>query len=173
MIIEDIIYFAGLFDGEGSVEISQTRQRGGTLYYELAIRVVNTDEDIMLWLVNVFGGSLYARKRVYHNCKQSFTWSLGPKKSLWLLKLVLPYLRIKKKRAELAIYFEEGKIERGRNRGRFGFVRKLDKYRVLEEAQFILMRELNQRGTMLGVGPEGLRRPAKPGEQTPTGEVNA
>ena len=56
-----------------------------------------------------------------------------------LLKVIYPYLRIKKPQAELAIAFQERR-----------HICLSKQNRVLEAADWILMRKLNQRGKLYG-----------------------
>jgi hypothetical protein len=54
------------------------------------------------------------------------------------LEVILPYLRLKKPQAELAIQFGKARTARGKH--------KTDEQLAVEEAQLMLMRQYNKRG---------------------------
>ncbi len=129
LTIEEISYIAGFFDGEGNINIYKSdtgrgRESGRriTPRYELAIAIYNTDKDVMDWLHSVFGG--YQQTRNSENTtnhkkkwKESYTQRLTSNQALEFLLLVYPYLRVKKKQADLAIKFQQ---YRNNKANRFG-----------------------------------------------------
>ncbi|MEW6215987.1 MAG: LAGLIDADG family homing endonuclease, partial [Nitrospirota bacterium] len=61
MEICDIAYFAGFFDGEGSISISKRAPRIGkesTQQFELSVQVKQQFLDILLEMKQLFGGSI-------------------------------------------------------------------------------------------------------------------
>ena len=135
----DLAYVAGIFDGEGCVCLRINKGR----YYSLDISVANTNEWLMQWLKFAFGGNFYAmqaKTRKAQNWKPCWRWTITGNKGSSFLKLILPYLRLKKPQAELAIKFQEAR------RGA-GYL-LTDEERALEEAQRVIMGKYNKRGTI-------------------------
>lgn len=99
---ESAAYLAGIIDGEGSITIKKGK-RGAT------ISVCNTSFALMEWLMKITG-----RPRVYRRKVQTsaivkarcdiFVFEItGARDVLYLLRATLPYLTIKRDRAENAI----------------------------------------------------------------------
>lgn len=105
-------YLAGIIDGEGTVGLYQGFRKSGRPYKIVLVSVSNTDETLMAWLVSI-GGGFVARdksKSRKPHWKPSFTWAVQAHVDvLGLLKQTLPYLVIKKSRAEMIIDYLEGK----------------------------------------------------------------
>ncbi len=88
---ETIIWFAGLFEGEGSISRFRPRPNSG---WRMSIRM--TDEDIMKKVHENFGGSLYREERWkkrnpnWNNC---WLWQLCKQKEvLKIVKDIYPYM---------------------------------------------------------------------------------
>ena len=113
---EILAYAAGIIDSDGSISIvkfksSDFRKGYG---YSLYVRVKNTDITIMEWLKKHFKGSFCQSNKQTKKWKVAYAWSITSQKALTFLKNILPYLIIKKERAEIAIKFQSSK-ESGRN----------------------------------------------------------
>lgn len=104
---EYLAWVAGFFDGEGSVSISHIKSTG---QYYLHVRIVQNIEHIIKKLSTDFaeGTSVYKDKAYDNNAKRPI-WRLcmGNKRAYNFLKLIYPYLRIKRKQAELGIQFQD------------------------------------------------------------------
>lgn len=99
---EDKIYLAGLIDGEGSIELMKPNR-----HYVARVRIVMLYNDVLLELYNKIG---IGRLRVIgQNGKKFLHWEADCKQATKLLELVLPYLRLKKKEAELILLFQKHK----------------------------------------------------------------
>lgn len=102
--LEDLIYLAGLFDGEGCVSISKryngehATKRQGNLFVIIKL----TDYDTIAWLKDNFGGSVSV-PRMHGNRKQQYAWALGASSAADLLYDILPFLKIKSKQAMIGI----------------------------------------------------------------------
>jgi len=111
----DIIYTAGLIDGEGHIVIEKAR-RNNPKYkcpaYILMVGCTNTNKQIIEWLFKVFGSSKPLRKRNYGhtNWRAGYEWNVSAIKALKFLETIYPYLRIKKEQAKLAIKFQKEKM---------------------------------------------------------------
>jgi hypothetical protein len=91
-------YFAGLFDGEGYVTVSVQRNTS-----VLVVGLGSTDLSVLAELHKEFGGCL-TRIRVSSRFsrKPSREWKITNEGAAEFLKIVFPYLRIKKRQAALA-----------------------------------------------------------------------
>lgn len=104
----ELAYLAGVMDSDGCFSIAkmQPSQRL-TLKnprYVFCMNVVNTSEDLMKWLVEKFGGQYaHRRKQVKENHKVTYDWWFNNGKALWLLKLIEPYLVVKRDRCRVGI----------------------------------------------------------------------
>lgn len=114
--IEDIIYMAGLFDGEGCVGIYlrniRDLRRPGTSskQYMMYVQLVTTYEPVSKWIVETFsGGTSRGGDKVTSNPKHatSWRWKTNSRHARWFLELIVPYLKIKKEQALVAIEFQK------------------------------------------------------------------
>ena len=110
----DLAYYAGLFDGEGAItlhptQISTPNQRKT---YFLSLHVTFTDEEPILELQTAFGGNLFTYEGSKNN-KTAYRWVVTRNKAQDFLAAILPYLRIKRHRAELALEFHAHKRRGG------------------------------------------------------------
>lgn len=134
----DLAYTAGIIDGEGSIQIHKYPRKKHKRRYVLSllVRVKNTNQWLCNWLKFAFGGSVYLSSTPAG--KPIWEWSLETKQAGEFLKLVLPYLRIKRPEAELALQFQARKTRRGRG----GIP---DKEATVEEAERILLQQMHKR----------------------------
>lgn len=106
---EDIIYAAGIFDGEGHISVSKaTRKRkDGSEYPQhwLIIAISNTNLELMEWFIDKFGGSY--RKDREGSIRTCWCWRLSCLKALKFLDLVSPYLIVKKNQVKLGMDFQK------------------------------------------------------------------
>lgn len=106
-------YFAGLFDGEGGIYIekqSNYRYRMKSPKYSLIVQLTNNYYPIIDRMVELFNGYKRERKRFYNNIPYSiYDWRTSAKKAVKFLRLLYPYLVIKKKQAEIGIKFQSQK----------------------------------------------------------------
>lgn len=132
----DLAYTAGITDGEGSIGIarhkSKSCKRGFTL--ELCVQITSSDEWLCAWLKFGFGGSLSHSINSAGN--PMWHWILGARKAAEFLKLILPYLKLKRPQAELAIKFQSAKRMRSV---------KTDEEMAVEEAERIMLQNMHRR----------------------------
>lgn len=135
--VKTLSYMAGIFDGEGSVniEVLSPRENRKYHYYNLRIIVINTNLDLMNWIVSNFGGKYSLRKRIPGR-KTCYRWAKCSREAAYIIEQCLPYLIIKKPHALIFIEFMKtmGKTgwfvsEETRNRRQFLYqeIRKLNK----------------------------------------------
>lgn len=101
-------YLAGIIDGEGSICVDIQREsikyHRKFDYYTLRLSIVNTDKNLMDWLVKNFNGSYYLRKPK-PGYKLCYTYRLYGHDLANLIVACIPYLIIKKPHADLVNKF--------------------------------------------------------------------
>jgi hypothetical protein len=106
----ELAYAAGIIDGEGCIGFNKR-----TDHVVLRVSVGNTDPRLMDWLKTTFGGCVWSEKQSYApNAKPRFGWELSAKKAEEFLRLLLPYLILKRERAELALAYRQTVTRGGR-----------------------------------------------------------
>lgn len=98
-------YLAGIIDGEGHVAIAKRRpnKRSGEKSpgYLNTLRVGSTDPRLLEWiLAKTKCGSIHQEK-LRPNCKPFYIWGVSSIEAERVLRIVYPYLVIKKEQAEL------------------------------------------------------------------------
>ena len=140
----DLAYAAGIVDGEGCIGLYLQTTQKSKPSYKMGVRVSNTNEWLLQWLKFAFGGSVCVQRvssvEKAKNYKPQWQWAIITTRALVFLKLIYPYLRLKKPQAEIAITFQQ--VRRGR--GHY----LTDEERAVAEAQRIVMANLNKRGTV-------------------------
>lgn len=112
-----ISYLAGIVDGEGYIGIKKSnylRHCPSPTYHErIQIRMIN--EEAIKLFQKVFGGSYYKEKD-YIYCFQ-----ISDLAAANTLKILLPYLKIKKRQAELCLKLRKSKESKlAHQRGNLG-----------------------------------------------------
>ncbi len=104
---ETAAYFAGLFDGEGWIRVEvKLGKMGGTGV--LIVGVGSTDLKLMAEFHRHFGGYLTTtRLSSPLSRRPSREWRASNEAASNFLKVVYPYLRIKKRQAALAFKFRK------------------------------------------------------------------
>lgn len=134
----DYAYIAGLFDGEGTIYIGKFRHsRDKYWVYVLRVQVAMREKWVPEWLFFAFGGRLNKMKQTKTPGATLWRWTIEGNKAVEFLKVVLPYLKLKRAQAELAIEFQRDRIP-GKN--------TTDEQKAVMQAQRILMKELKHIG---------------------------
>ena len=130
----DLAYVAGIVDGEGYIGISADHRKRNPSRpcWRLRVSVTNTNEWLMQYLMFSFGGVISLKSS--HNIKPCYNWTLNRGKAADFLKLILPYLKLKRPQAELAIQFQASISKSTR--------RLTDEQRAVREAQMLLMKNM-------------------------------
>ena len=110
----DLAYYAGLFDGEGCVtlhptQISSSKQRQT---YFLSVHLTSVNKEVILELQTSFGGYSITYEGG-GNRNTAYRWVVVRNTAFLFLNSVLPYLRLKKHRVELALIFHTHKKRGG------------------------------------------------------------
>jgi hypothetical protein len=102
-------YAAGIIDGEGCITLHHNNARlGNTLNESWTSRIIvkmNDGKPLDL-LVSLFGGRIDIAHDLRDGIFPSFTWELSSQAAADAAKKMLPFLRTKKKQAELLIRFQ-------------------------------------------------------------------
>ena len=101
-------YMAGIMDGEGTFYIGNYsgNRKNGDKHFQTVIAVCTTDKSLMEWLIDIFGGSFraYTPNQMSKNGrKQVYRWAATSNRLLHICEIILPYLVIKKRQAEIMI----------------------------------------------------------------------
>lgn len=149
--IEDIAYFAGLFDGEGHIGLTRRNREGYYDSYDVHFQLGNTDKGIFNWIIDKIGGKVYLNQPKgtkvergdetdYKRNKDTFLWSLDTGSIKPILIDMIPYLKIKKQQAILMLEYLTKKRNFDRRNGRPSW------YREWQEGIYKEIRRLNLEG---------------------------
>lgn len=103
-----LAYFGGFFDGEGCITLYSTHSGPNKrLQYTGRVSLEQAHEEVIEEMAEVFGGSYKLRKKYKENLgtRKTYEWSITGLRLAEFLKLILPYLRVKKQEAEIAIKY--------------------------------------------------------------------
>ena len=101
----DLAYVAGIIDGEGCIRLASRGLRNNLVSYYIGVEVGMTNKDLIYSLKEMFGGCVIVRNQ-QGNRKTRYDWSLRTKMALDFIKLIYPYLRVKKQQADVALRFQ-------------------------------------------------------------------
>lgn len=102
MDTQDIAYLAGIIDGEGCVSVAINKKNGRN-YYRLTLDITNTNDNLMQWIQGIFGGIVRTSYARSENRTNLHSWTASGNQAQVLIKLVLPYLKVKLEQAKLAL----------------------------------------------------------------------
>ena len=147
---ELICYTAGMIDGEGSIQINPShpgQKKQKHCYFCLTLQVSSTDGKSLRSLRNdwdnIGSWSMYQPKGNGKN-QIAYNWRMYSNDAQYVLEKIVPYLRIKKERAKLALEFNKLKVK---NIGD----RLTEQQKIKRRKVALKLRSLNRR---LGKGPE-------------------
>jgi hypothetical protein len=108
-------YIAGLLDGEGVVSIVSVRRRDGeNQHWKPYVGITNTCKDALEFVVKQIGGFRFSTNKgvmCSHSKKPVYRIILVKHKDvLEFLEMIMPYLIIKKKQAELVTEFCKSRL---------------------------------------------------------------
>lgn len=99
---ESLIYMAGIVDGEGTITVDgEARPR---------IIVANSSVVLMEWIAETFGGRLHRQRTRSPKHKPVMVWYMGAEQSVALCRLLMPYLKIKRRQAEIVLAVGEATV---------------------------------------------------------------
>jgi hypothetical protein len=100
----DAAYLAGFVDADGYIGIVSVATNKN---YVSQISVANRSRQIVDEFKRLFGGQIRARNVNHPNWQVCYEWKLTSRKACYAIKILLPYLRIKKSQANLALEVQE------------------------------------------------------------------
>ena len=105
----DVAYAAGFFDGEGHITIgfmsSKARTRGAI--YTMRVGATQNDLAPLVWLRDRWGGSIRRLARTTTGGNPTFKWDLCSRMAASFLRDVSPLLLVKRRRADIALRFQD------------------------------------------------------------------
>lgn len=120
---EEIIYLAGLFDGEGTICIQKDTRpiykgngKGWNPIYNVSVRIGMIDQNAIQMYQDIFKVGYVDCEKIYHSFRPMYRWAVRAKEDVKLvLKCLFPYLRVKKPQAILGLrFYDEAPAQRGR-----------------------------------------------------------
>ncbi len=100
-------WVGGFFDGEGAVVILKLKGKGMRApRYQLGTRVGNTNRAVIEWLRETFNGGI-STQYLTGPKKPCHHWIAGGPTAAKFLKQILPYLKLKRKQAELGLQLQD------------------------------------------------------------------
>lgn len=135
-----LAYLAGILDGEGSIYI-QSRNRNNSINYFPRFQIVNTNKELLDWVKEIFGGIVYEkpRKHLNPNWRMQYEWFSTREQIDQILPLIIPFLIIKKKHAEVMLEFRKTFL----NKKSFKISKEINEFRKDCLTQ---LKALNKRG---------------------------
>lgn len=125
---EDLAYIAGIVDGEGYIGLMKYKticsahthystpkslRNPNPKYYKrivFRVSVGMADRQIPEWLHKEFGGNLQIHTPKNPLWKDKYVWAADSQVALRFVKLILPFLRVKKTQAEIAMRFQKARV---------------------------------------------------------------
>jgi len=107
-----LAYIAGAMDGDGSFSVGKLKTKANPLYFPL-LQFTNWRKSIIDVLVDTFGGTFVklkpCKKKDGTDGHEIYRWRLRSKTNVKpVLEELIPFLRIKRKRAEFLLDFIDG-----------------------------------------------------------------
>lgn len=101
-------YLAGMIDADGHIGIYNRATAKGC-GARLRLSVSNTDTTLLEWIQATTGiGSIVPKDKGNARCKPTYEWVTSAEAAASVLKQVIPYMIVKRARAELAIEYQVG-----------------------------------------------------------------
>jgi hypothetical protein len=162
----DIAYCAGLVDGEGYIGVKRTKayacQGKVTPGYHARIGIKMVNENAIKFFAETMGGWYWTEKSSLANGRPYFVYQATDAKAEGILRILLPYLRVKDEAAKTVIRLRELQADSRKHRtkvvgeknfpNKYGTVRMVpvkslsDEYIALCDSLYLRCRELNKVG---------------------------
>ena len=98
---ESLAYIAGFLDGEGCLMISRSGAKSS-----IVVQITNSDEDVIHYINTLLPGRVYGQKRYGRKEIHRLVWT--GENAVNVIELLLPYLFVKKRLAEIMLdYYAE------------------------------------------------------------------
>jgi hypothetical protein len=99
----DLGYAAGIIDGEGCIYARVRTDKDGSIQTFLQLQIIMCSETVVGWFAQQFGGDVRIDQPRSLNNRLRFCWQIRGRQVGTILIALLPHLKEKKQRAELAI----------------------------------------------------------------------
>ena len=113
----NLAYLAGVLDSDGSFSIAvdtwRVRNLGGNPSFQEIIAIGQCDQQALDLAYELFGGGRRSQKPRGPNRRTMFYWQVTNKKAIAVVRALLPFLRIKRRQAEVLL-----KLRTIKDRGR-------------------------------------------------------
>lgn len=114
MTENELSYLAGFFDADGTVYVAKKPGKRSA-NYRLRIEVGNTNLAILENYKQAFKGNIYLfiKRSPYkdgYNRRPFYRWSLQAHNAMNCLEQLLPFLRVKKRQAQVAIDYQKNRV---------------------------------------------------------------
>lgn len=106
MLSMEIQYWAGLFDGEGSITLSKRSSKSNSRY--LVLSLPNTHRPVLDLMQTDLGGKVFLNRKpnLEKGHRGTSVWKATTDEAYQILQKLYPYLVIKKDEAEVAMHFQ-------------------------------------------------------------------
>jgi hypothetical protein len=134
----DLAWLAGIIDGEGSIFVMRQKRkdRERDTNYIMRVSVDSTDPFMVPECQKIAGGPKITQTRDNRpECSDRLKWQLNGKKAASLLEELLPYLRVKKEQATLAIEFQRTTKKHYKHMSTQDYAKQVRLYEALKEAK--------------------------------------
>lgn len=111
--MEDLIYAAGLFDGEGTVTL--TKQKANQPFKTPIACMTSTSKELVDFMQQTFGGTLTYRPSQNANWQSAWVWRVSYDTALDFFEKIQPFVREKNKRRRIDLLLAEYKAITIRN----------------------------------------------------------
>jgi hypothetical protein len=138
-------YIAGMFDGDGSINISRARRgKGDYNHFQLSCCIGQCAKALVAYVQSIYGGAIFVMKRKSTNHSTCYLWRVSSQKAFNILWEIYDYLIIKKSQADLAFEFQNGICSSSNS---------ISQEQIgLRQSQKMLMHELKHVAVVTGVG---------------------
>ena len=116
--LADAAYFAGLFDGEGSVYYKKMKQvkhkRPGKPVHKvwvIRMEIAMTDKDTIKWCYDTFNCGHWGERKVKPEYKRQWRWRVAHREALRVAKIIWPFAQVKLHKLEQIIDHYEPRIQ--------------------------------------------------------------
>ena len=104
----DIVYIAGLFDGEGSISYKQymRKRKGQKKHYptwQIRLELAMTDKEIIKWLAETLDCGTWGERKVLKGRKRQWRWRCSHRDAFFVARLLWPYVKVKLHKIEQII----------------------------------------------------------------------
>jgi len=138
-----LAYMAGVVDSDGSICIVSL---AANKQYVVKVAVTNTKIEMLNLFIDHFGGKVRCRKPKNPLWKNCYEWSLTACKGAEVIRMIKPYLIIKKRQADLTLRLNRTKRVVNSAKCRWDINYKTRKQKIYERLKEECGR-LNHRGT--------------------------